>query len=77
MSVKPEQSLDLQGLKCPLPALVARRALQRAAPETLLEIVCDDPLCHLDVPHMCRSENIEVVSLVRDGAITRMVLRKV
>jgi tRNA 2-thiouridine synthesizing protein A len=70
------ETLDLRGLKCPLPALLAKRALLGAARGASLEIVTDDPLAVLDVPHMCRDENFEVVSLTRDGELTRMVLRK-
>jgi tRNA 2-thiouridine synthesizing protein A len=70
------ETLDLRGLKCPLPALLAKRALRGAARGASLEIVTDDPLAVLDVPHMCRDENFEVVSLTRDGELTRMVLRK-
>lgn len=76
VSIKPGRTLDLKGLKCPLPALFARRALERAESGALIAVVCDDPLCHADVPHMCRSENFEVVSLEREGDVSRMVLRK-
>jgi tRNA 2-thiouridine synthesizing protein A len=68
--------LDLRGLKCSLPALFAKRALQRAARGSVIEVVCDDPLAALDVPHMCQGENFEIVSLERDGDLTRMVLRR-
>ena len=68
--------LDLRRLKCPLPALLAKRALLGAPRGACVEIVTDDPLAVLDVPHMCRDENFEVVSLTRDGELTRMVLRK-
>jgi tRNA 2-thiouridine synthesizing protein A len=70
------ETLDLRGLKCPLPALLAKRALLGAPRGASIEIVTDDPLAVLDVPHMCRDENFEVVSLTRDGELTRMVLRK-
>jgi len=70
------EQLDLRGLKCPMPALFAKRALARAPRGTSIEIVCDDPLAAVDVPHMCHQEKFEVVSLSRDGALTRMVLRK-
>ena len=68
--------LDLRGLKCPLPALLAKRALLGAARGASLEIVTDDPLAAIDVPHMCHHEKFEVVSLQRDGDLARMVLRK-
>ena len=68
--------LDLRGLKCPLPALFAKRALLRLPRGSAIEIVTDDPLAAVDVPHMCRHENFEIVSLARDGDLARMVLRK-
>jgi tRNA 2-thiouridine synthesizing protein A len=68
--------LDLRGLKCPLPALLAKRALLGAPRGGCIEIVTDDPLAAVDVPHMCHHENFEIVSLERDGELTRIVLRK-
>ena len=70
------EALDLRGLKCPLPALFAKRALLRVPRGGAIEIVTDDPLAVLDVPHMCHHEHFEVVSLERDGDLARMVLRK-
>lgn len=71
-----DDPLDLRGLKCPMPALFAKRALRGAPSGICIEIVTDDPLAAVDVPHMCRDENFEVVSLKRDGDLARMVLRK-
>jgi tRNA 2-thiouridine synthesizing protein A len=65
--------LDLRGLKCPLPALFAKRALRHGAAE--IEVLTDDPMAPIDVPHMCRQEGFEVVSLTRDGDAARMVLK--
>jgi tRNA 2-thiouridine synthesizing protein A len=69
-------TLDLRGLKCPLPALFAKRALARAAPGHEIEVLTDDPMAPIDVPHMCRGEGFDVLSLGRDGDSARMVLRK-
>ena len=69
-------SLDLKGLKCPMPALLARRALARAAAGATIEIVCDDPLAPIDVPHMCHQQGYEVLAVERTGAVTRLVLRR-
>jgi tRNA 2-thiouridine synthesizing protein A len=68
--------LDLRGLKCPLPALFAKRALLRASPGKLLDIVADDPLAAIDIPHMCLQESFDVVFSVRDGAIVRLRLSR-
>jgi tRNA 2-thiouridine synthesizing protein A len=48
-------SLDLSGLKCPLPALKTRRALKSLAPGDRLEVRCTDPLAAIDIPHLVAS----------------------
>jgi tRNA 2-thiouridine synthesizing protein A len=68
--------LDLRGLKCPLPALLSRRALARAAPGTVIEVWADDPMAPVDVPHMCRDEGYDVVEVIRDKDFARMRLRR-
>jgi tRNA 2-thiouridine synthesizing protein A len=76
MGAKPHDILDLTGLKCPLPMLMARRALKHTTPGTLVEVIADDPLAHIDLPHMCRTENIEIVDISREGARVRLLLRR-
>jgi tRNA 2-thiouridine synthesizing protein A len=44
--------LDLTGLKCPLPALLARKALLRLSPGQRLEVRCTDPMAVIDIPAM-------------------------
>ena len=69
------ETFDLRGLKCPLPALFARRALERAPDGLEIEILTDDPMAPIDVPHMCRHEGLRMSSpLERDGDNARMVL---
>jgi tRNA 2-thiouridine synthesizing protein A len=68
--------LDLCGLKCPLPALMARRHLKRSRPGATVLVLTDDPMAPIDVPHMCRTEGFEIVSVERDGDLARMVLVK-
>ena len=46
--------LDLTGLKCPLPALMTRKALKALKPGDLLEVHCTDPLSVIDIPHLIR-----------------------
>ena len=70
------ETLDLRGLKCPLPALFARRALEKAKPGSALTVLTDDAMAPIDVPHMCRREGYEVLSLAKDGATARLVLRR-
>ena len=70
------ETIDLRGLKCPLPALIARRRLSRSQPGTVVSIVTDDPMAPIDVPHMCNTEGFEVVSIERNADEARMTLRR-
>jgi tRNA 2-thiouridine synthesizing protein A len=70
------EELDLRGLKCPLPALFAKRALLKASPGAVLEIVADDPMAAVDIPHMCAQESFEVLSNRREDEVVRLRLRR-
>ncbi|HSC17728.1 MAG TPA: sulfurtransferase TusA family protein [Rhizomicrobium sp.] len=66
--------LDLRGLKCPLPALFARRALARACPGSTVVVITDDPMAPIDVPHMCHEEGYEVIAVEAEDGSARLTL---
>jgi tRNA 2-thiouridine synthesizing protein A len=72
----PEEVVDLRGLKCPLPALMARRHLTRAPAHAVVAVLTDDPMASIDVPHMCAGEGFEVLEVQRMGDEWRIILRK-
>jgi tRNA 2-thiouridine synthesizing protein A len=47
-----EKSMNLRGLKCPLPALRTRKALGELKRGDLLVIECTDPLTAIDIPNL-------------------------
>jgi tRNA 2-thiouridine synthesizing protein A len=49
-----EIRLDLRGLKCPLPAMRTKRALDRAPAGAVLLVECTDPLAAIDLPNLAR-----------------------
>lgn len=75
MTAEPEV-LDLRGLKCPLPALFARRALLRGPEGTTIIVVADDPLAAVDIPHMCHQEGFELLALEQRGTESRITIRR-
>jgi tRNA 2-thiouridine synthesizing protein A len=70
------ETLDLRGLKCPLPALFAKRALERAEPGTSILVLADDPMAAIDIPHMCRQKGFEVVDVETEDSTSRLLLQK-
>jgi tRNA 2-thiouridine synthesizing protein A len=47
-----EKTLNLRGLKCPLPALRARKALSGMGSGDILIVECTDPLAGIDIPNL-------------------------
>jgi tRNA 2-thiouridine synthesizing protein A len=47
-------TIDLRGLKCPLPALLTRKALSGLQPGAALVVECTDPLTVIDIPNLIR-----------------------
>ena len=64
--------VDARGLKCPLPVLMARRALKKHGEVILLT---DDPASVLDVPVFCAQENYDVETDLGDNGYS-FIIRK-
>lgn len=69
-----EETLDLRGLKCPLPALFSRRALARAPSGGIIEVWVDDPMAPVDVPYMCHREGYDVLEIRPEAHFVRIRL---
>jgi tRNA 2-thiouridine synthesizing protein A len=53
-------TLDLTGLRCPLPVLKTRKALKALSPGAVLEVLCTDPLAVIDIPSLIRETGDKV-----------------
>jgi tRNA 2-thiouridine synthesizing protein A len=56
-----EKTLNLRGLKCPLPALRTRKALASLKSGDLLIAECTDPLTEIDIPNLLRQTGDELL----------------
>jgi len=68
--------LDLTGLKCPLPALKTRKALQPLKPGDLLEVHCTDPLSVIDIPNLIQDTGDKVEITERTAQRIVFVIEK-
>lgn len=68
--------LDVRGLFCPLPVVLAQRALDGLPPGGRLSVVGDDPAIHGDVPAWCAERGHRLVELVGEGDEVRFVVEK-
>jgi tRNA 2-thiouridine synthesizing protein A len=68
--------LDLRGLKCPLPAMLTKKALAPMPAGAMVTVLADDPLAVVDIPHMCHGEGHAVDSVAARDGYSEFVLRK-
>jgi tRNA 2-thiouridine synthesizing protein A len=71
-----EKILNLRGLKCPLPALRARKALGALQAGDMLVAECTDPLTAIDIPNLLRETGDTMVSSAREGDVLVFRIRK-
>jgi tRNA 2-thiouridine synthesizing protein A len=71
-----ETKVSMRGLKCPLPALKARKLLSKMAAGDVLEIECTDPLTTIDIPNLVRETGDKLESNDRNGSVLTFRIRK-
>jgi tRNA 2-thiouridine synthesizing protein A len=71
-----DATLDLEGLKCPLPVLKTRKALGRIAPGGRLVVRCTDPMAVIDIPHLCQETGDALEGHLKAGGVHVFTIRK-
>lgn len=68
--------LDLKGLKCPLPALKARKALRSVPAGGELTVLCTDPMASIDIPNLIRETGDDLVARTQEGGVLTFTIRR-
>ena len=68
--------VDASGLKCPLPVLKARKALEGLAQVDKLRVISTDPASPLDFKHFCNSKGHSLLSMEENGDSFEFVIVK-
>ncbi len=71
-----EKTLNLRGLKCPLPALRARKALSGMQPGDVLIVECTDPLSRIDIPNLLNQTGDALEDTRREKKLLTFTIRK-
>jgi tRNA 2-thiouridine synthesizing protein A len=69
-------TLDLKGLKCPLPALRTRKALKGMQPGEAFSVVCTDPLARIDIPNLLAQTGDMLDGVEQQGEVVTFRIRK-
>jgi tRNA 2-thiouridine synthesizing protein A len=72
-----ETTINLRGLKCPLPALRVRKKLSALKSGDLIVAECTDPLTTIDIPNLLRQtgDTLEE-TLETEGVLTFRIRKK-
>jgi tRNA 2-thiouridine synthesizing protein A len=71
-----EKTLDLRGLKCPLPVLRTGKALDAMQPGDLLIVECTDPLTDIDIPNLLGRTGDRLEDRRQDDRVMIFQIRK-
>jgi tRNA 2-thiouridine synthesizing protein A len=71
-----EKTLNLRGLKCPLPALRTRKALGGMAPGDVIIVECTDPLASVDIPNLLNQTGDTLEDTHKDKKVITFRIRK-
>lgn len=69
-------ALDVQGLKCPLPILRARRAMKDLAPGDILDVTATDPASVPDFRAFCETTGHELLETGEAAGVYSFAIRK-
>lgn len=71
-----EKTLNLRGIKCPLPALRTRKALGSLQRGDLLIVECTDPLAAVDIPNLVNQTGDALEETRKDTKLLTFFIRK-
>jgi tRNA 2-thiouridine synthesizing protein A len=71
-----EKTLNLRGLKCPLPALRTKKALGGMASGDILIVECTDPLAGVDIPNLLNQTGDSLEDTRKDKKLITFRIRK-
>jgi tRNA 2-thiouridine synthesizing protein A len=71
-----EKTINLRGLKCPLPALRTRKLLGAMQSGDILVVECTDPLSSVDIPNLLNQTGDTLVESRKDKTLLTFRIRK-
>jgi tRNA 2-thiouridine synthesizing protein A len=71
-----EITMNLRGLKCPLPALRVRKKLSTLKSGDVIVAECTDPLTTIDIPNLLRQTGDALEEKSETGGVLTFRIRK-
>jgi tRNA 2-thiouridine synthesizing protein A len=70
------RTLDVRGMRCPLPVLKARKALGSMAPGEEIEVLATDPAARIDFRHFCDTAGHTLIATSEEGEVLTFRIAK-
>jgi tRNA 2-thiouridine synthesizing protein A len=71
-----DRVLDAKGLRCPLPVIKTRIALNEMAVGEVVTVLATDPASNIDIRHLCNLSGHEMVDASEEDGVLTFVIRK-
>lgn len=75
-SIRFDQTLDAKGLKCPLPVLKAKLALNRMSAGEILHVAATDPHSIIDFQAYCARTGHEIIQTIDTDGVIEFLIRR-
>lgn len=74
--IQADQVIDVKGMICPKPLLMARQALKGLEPGQILEVITDDMTTKITFHSFLASSGDELMNIYEDGKILHHYIKK-
>ena len=71
-----DRELDVKGLRCPLPVIKTRMALNEMAAGDVVTVMATDPASNIDIRHLCNITGHELMDASEEDGVLTFVIRK-
>lgn len=76
MKIKPDKTIDCQGLFCPEPVFKTRLKLDEMEIGETLEIIADDPAARSDIETLAKNLGHQILTIDEEDDIVTIVIKK-
>jgi tRNA 2-thiouridine synthesizing protein A len=71
-----EIKVDCKGETCPVPLVETRKALRKAAPGDIVEVIGTHPASKTEIPMAVKALGLELLELAEEGDTWKIRIRK-
>ncbi|NQT30766.1 MAG: sulfurtransferase TusA family protein [Deltaproteobacteria bacterium] len=76
LEIKSDQTINLEGLLCPIPVVKVSQAIKNMAVGGVLEATATDPGVLLDIPAWVKSTGNELLSIKKEDKLIRFFIKR-